>query len=61
LFDEYFARLLQISTYQMNLMPNGEAYAGGGLYMRPRDQLKLGHGGVGEATRQQVGENACLD
>ncbi len=42
LFDEYFARPLQIRTYHMNLMPNGEAYAGGGLYMRPRDQLKLG-------------------
>jgi len=42
LFDEYFARPLEISHYAMNLMPNGEAYAGGGLYMRPRDQLKLG-------------------
>lgn len=41
-FDEHFARPLQISTYHMNLMPTGEAYAGGGLYMRPRDQLKLG-------------------
>ncbi len=26
----------------MNLMPNGEAYAGEGLYVRSRDQLKLG-------------------
>lgn len=42
LFDEYFARPLEITRYAMNLMPNGEAYAGGGLYMRPRDQLKLG-------------------
>jgi len=42
LFDEYIARPLQISTYHMNLMPNGEAYAGGGLYLRARDQLKLG-------------------
>jgi CubicO group peptidase (beta-lactamase class C family) len=41
-FDECFATPLQIRTYHMNLMPNGEAYAGGGLYMRPRDQLKLG-------------------
>ncbi len=42
LFDEYLARPLGITTYQMNLMPDGEAYAGGGLYLRPRDQLKLG-------------------
>jgi CubicO group peptidase (beta-lactamase class C family) len=42
LFDEYLARPLQISRYAMNLMPNGEAYAGGGMYMRPRDQLKVG-------------------
>ena len=26
----------------MNLMPTGEAYMGGGLYLRPRDELKLG-------------------
>jgi CubicO group peptidase (beta-lactamase class C family) len=55
LFDEYIARPLQIATYQMNLMPNGEAYAGGGLYMRPRDQLKLGQlyldGGVWHGRR----------
>jgi CubicO group peptidase (beta-lactamase class C family) len=54
-FDEYFARPLQIETYHMNLMPNGEAYAGGGLYMRPRDQLKLGQlylsGGIWNGSR----------
>jgi CubicO group peptidase (beta-lactamase class C family) len=41
-FDEYVARPLQFSTYHMNLMPTGEAYMGGGLYLRPRDELKLG-------------------
>jgi CubicO group peptidase (beta-lactamase class C family) len=41
-FDEYFARPLKIRSYHMNLMPNGEAYLGGGIYMRPRDLLKLG-------------------
>jgi len=41
-FDEYFARPLQFGSYHMNLMPTGEAYAGGGWYLRPRDELKLG-------------------
>lgn len=41
-FDQYLAQPLQISSYHMNLMPTGEAYMGGGLYLRPRDQLKLG-------------------
>ena len=41
-FDKYIARPLQIHTYHMNLLPSGEAYMGGGLYMRSRDQLKLG-------------------
>ena len=41
-FDQYLARPLQFHTYHMNLMPNGEAYMGGGLYLRPRDELKLG-------------------
>lgn len=41
-FDQYLARPLQFHTYHINLMPNGEAYMGGGLYLRPRDELKLG-------------------
>jgi CubicO group peptidase (beta-lactamase class C family) len=49
-FYENVAKPLQIKTYHWNLMPNGDGYAGGGLYLRPRDQLKLGqvylNGGV---------------
>ncbi|MGH8371575.1 MAG: serine hydrolase domain-containing protein [Gammaproteobacteria bacterium] len=41
-FYQYFAGPLDISTYHINLMPTGEAYMGGGMRMRPRDQLKLG-------------------
>ena len=41
-FDEYVAKPLQIATYHWNLMPTGEGYAGGGLQLRPRDELKLG-------------------
>ncbi len=54
-FDQYLARPLQITSYHMNLMPTGEAYMGGGLYMRARDQLKLGQlylsGGVWNGNR----------
>lgn len=54
-FDRYLARPLQFGTYHMNLMPTGEAYMGGGLYLRPRDELKLGQlylsGGLWHATR----------
>jgi CubicO group peptidase (beta-lactamase class C family) len=41
-FDRYYAQPLQIRDYHMNLMPTGEAYMGGGIYLRPRDMLKLG-------------------
>ncbi len=41
-FDENLARLLQFGHYHLNLMPTGEAYMGGGAYLRPRDELKLG-------------------
>ncbi len=54
-FERYLARPLQFGTYHMNLMPTGEAYMGGGLYLRPRDELKLGQlylsGGVWRGTR----------
>lgn len=41
-FYETVARPLQIKVYHWNLMPTGDGYAGGGLWLRPRDQLKLG-------------------
>jgi CubicO group peptidase (beta-lactamase class C family) len=42
LFYDYVARPLQFGTYHLNLMPTGQVYTGGGAYIRPRDQLKLG-------------------
>ena len=41
-FDEGLARPLQFHTYHINLMPTGEAYMGGGVHLRPRDELKIG-------------------
>jgi CubicO group peptidase (beta-lactamase class C family) len=41
-FDEHLARPLQFHVYHMNLTPTGEAYMGGGLSIRPRDEIKLG-------------------
>jgi CubicO group peptidase (beta-lactamase class C family) len=54
-FDETLARPLQFGRYYLNLMPDGQAYMGGGAYLRPRDQLKLGQlyldGGLWNAKR----------
>lgn len=41
-FQKYYAGPLDIHDYHMNLSPTGDAYMGGGIYLRPRDMLKLG-------------------
>jgi CubicO group peptidase (beta-lactamase class C family) len=41
-FQKFFATPLDIRDYHLNLSPNGDAYMGGGIYLRPRDALKLG-------------------
>jgi CubicO group peptidase (beta-lactamase class C family) len=54
-FEEHLAHPLQFHTYHMNLTPTGEAYMGGGLSIRPRDEIKLGQlylsGGVWNGLR----------
>ena len=42
LFREGLAQPLQMHAYHFNLTPSGEGYLGGGLHLRPRDELKLG-------------------
>ncbi len=41
-FDAHVAQPLQMHDYYINLMPNEDAYLGGGIYLRPRDFIKLG-------------------
>lgn len=41
-FRKYFAEPLKTGLYHMNLTPVGEGYGGGGLFIKPRDFLKLG-------------------
>jgi CubicO group peptidase (beta-lactamase class C family) len=41
-FDRHVASPLQIARYHVNLMPTGQAYSAGGIYMRPRDFMKFG-------------------
>lgn len=69
-FDRVIARPLQFGHYYYNLMPTGEGYTGGGVFMRSRDLLKIGqlylNGGlwngkrilpkewVAESTRRQT-------
>ena len=54
-FEQSVAEPLGITHWAMNLMPSGDAYGGGGLYLRPRDLLKLGatylNGGVWQGHR----------
>lgn len=49
------ARPLGMSHYAVNLMPDGDAYAGGGMHLRPRDMIKLAQlhldGGVWNGVR----------
>ncbi len=42
LFDTLVARPLGLGRYYVNLMPTGQAYSGGGVYLRPRDFLEFG-------------------
>jgi CubicO group peptidase (beta-lactamase class C family) len=39
---ENFAAPLDIHRYHLNMTPLGNGYMGGGIYMRPRDFMKLG-------------------
>lgn len=54
-FDKTIARPLQFGRYYYNLMPTLEGYTGGGVFIRPRDLLKIGQtyldGGVWHGQR----------
>jgi CubicO group peptidase (beta-lactamase class C family) len=55
LFDRTIAKPLGFGLYHWNLAPNGQAYLGGGVYVRPRDLAKIGQlyldGGVWNGRR----------
>lgn len=55
LFDRTIARPLHFGRYYWNLMPTREGYLGGGVFLRPRDLLKVGQvyldGGVWRGRR----------
>jgi len=55
LFDRTVARPLQFGPYYWDLTPSGDGYGGGGVYLRPRDLLKVGQafldGGVWHGRR----------
>ncbi|HVF39871.1 MAG TPA: serine hydrolase, partial [Gemmatimonadaceae bacterium] len=54
-FERSIAKPLQFGRYYYNLMPTQEGYTGGGVYMRPRDLMKIGQvylaGGVWNGKR----------
>jgi len=41
-YRDHFTGPVDAESYAMNLAPDGAGYGGGGLYVRPRDFLKLG-------------------
>ncbi len=55
LLRQYITEPLDFRRYHANLTPTGEGYLGGGLYLRPRDFIKLGQlflqGGVWRGRR----------
>ena len=55
LFYQLVASPLDLATYHWDVMPTGQGYLGGGVYLRPRDLLKIGAlyaaGGVWNAQR----------
>ncbi len=55
LFYRYVAQPLAFGRYYLNLMPTGQVYSGGGVYLQPRDELKLGqlylNGGIWNGVR----------
>lgn len=54
-YRKNLAEPMSMGLYHMNLMPTGDAYGGGGLYIKPRDFLKLGqlflNGGMWKGKR----------
>jgi CubicO group peptidase (beta-lactamase class C family) len=54
-FRDHVAMPLQMTRYYLPIMPNGEAYMGGGAHLLPRDFMKLGQmmldGGVWHGRR----------
>ena len=55
-FHQAIAKPLNFSAYHWNLTPQGTSYLGGGVYIRPRDILKLGalYAAKGKWQGQQI-------
>ena len=63
LFHRYVAEPLRFANYGVNLMPNREAYGGGGLYVTARDFLKIGQLmlGKGQWNGQRLASEAWIE